>query len=238
MLLRELDWQGIQAYLERDDRLIFPIGSVEQHGPIGVFGTDYLVPEAIAAEVAERTETIAAPAMCYGMSQHHMAFPGTMSLRPGTMILVVRDILVSLARHGFQRILILNGHGGNIAPTQSAIAETCNTHTDLKIKFFCWWEKDEIRSLIEEMFGDDEGSHGTPSEISQVMYLHPGIVHERDFPVQKKVERKYTVNYIRFRELFPDGSVNANSHLASEENGKKLFQACVDIYSKEMLDWD
>ena len=75
MLLKELDWQGVKDYLERDDRIILPIGSVEQHGPIGVFGTDHLIPEAIAAEAAERTNTIAAPVLCYGMAQHHMAFP-------------------------------------------------------------------------------------------------------------------------------------------------------------------
>jgi creatinine amidohydrolase len=238
MLLRELDWQGVEEYLKRDDRIILPVGSVEQHGPIGVFSTDNLIPEAVAAEVASRTETVAAPVLAYGMSQHHMAFPGTLSLEPSTLILVIGDILASMSRHGFKRVLILNGHGGNIAPVQSAIAEICHKYKNLRIKFFSWWEKDEMRSLIEDLFGDEEGHHGTPSEISMVMHLHPGIVRERDFPVQASITRKYTLNYLHFRELFPDGSINANAHLASVDNGRRLFEACVDLYTKEILDWD
>jgi creatinine amidohydrolase len=238
MILRELDWQRVGEYLARDDRLILPIGSLEQHGPIGVMGTDHLIPEAVSIAVAERTGTLAAPVLCYGMSEHHMAFPGTMSLQPTTLVLVIRDLLVSLSRHGFHRILILNGHGGNIAPAQTAIAETCHAHASLKVKFFCWWEKEEMRSLINSLFADDEGHHGTPSEVSMVMYLHRGVVRKRPVPVQPKVTRKYAVNYQRFRELFPDGSINADANLASEENGERLFQACVDCYVKEMLDWD
>jgi len=238
MLLKELDWRGVKDYLEREDRIVLPIGSVEQHGPFGILGTDHLVPEAIAAEVASRTGTLAAPVIAYGMSQHHMAFPGTMSLEPTTLILVIRDLLASLSRHGFHRVLILNGHGGNIAPVQSGIAEICHKETDLKIKFFSWWEKEEIRALLEEMFGDEEGHHGTPSEISMVMHLHPGQIRKRELPLQSKRMRKYVTSYIRFRELFPDGSINSNPHLASEENGKRIFHACVEAFVKEMADWD
>ncbi len=238
MLLRELNWQRVKDYLDRDDRIILPIGSVEQHGPIGVFGTDHLIPEAVSAEVAERTNTVAAPVLCYGMSRHHMAFPGTMSLEPSTLLYVIRDLLTSFSRHGFHRVLILNGHGGNVAPVQSGVAEICHERTDLKIKFFSWWEKEEMRSLIEEMFGDEEGHHGTPSEVSMIMYLHRGVVKKCEVPLQPKVTRKYTANYLLFRELFPDGSINANVNLASEENGKRIFQACVEVYTKEILDWD
>jgi creatinine amidohydrolase len=238
MLLKELSWQTVSEYLGRDDRIILPIGSVEQHGPIGVFGTDHLIPEAIAAAIADQMGIIAAPVLSYGMSQHHMSFPGTMSLEPSTLMLVVRDLLTSLSRHGFRRVMILNGHGGNIAPVQSAIAETCHRITDTKIKFFSWWEKEEIRSLIEEIFGDGEGHHGTPSEISIVMYLYPALVQDRDFPVQPPVNRKYATNYIRFRELFPDGSINSNARLASGEKGERVYKRCIEVYSKEMLDWD
>ena len=70
------------------------------------------------------------------------------------------------------------------------------------------------------------------------MHLHRGIVQKREVPVRAKIMRKYTVSYLRFKELFPDGSINANVNLASEECGKRIFQACVEVYRKEMLDWD
>lgn len=238
MRLRELEWQQVRRYLEEDDRLILPIGSVEQHGPFGVFGTDHMIPQAMAAEVAERTRTIAAPVLAYGMSEHHMAFPGTLSLSPVTYIRVIEDLLVSLARHGLRRILVLNGHGGNVAPARSAIAAASHRETDLRIKFFCWWEKPEIQSLVESMFGEGEGLHGTPSEISIVMHLHPGVVEKRDVPVQLGRERNSAMSYLRMRELFPDGSINANPNLASAEKGRRLFEACVDAYAGEMAEWE
>jgi creatinine amidohydrolase/Fe(II)-dependent formamide hydrolase-like protein len=71
-----------------------------------------------------------------------------------------------------------------------------------------------------------------------VMYLHPGVVRKRDVPIPEKRERKYTTNYVRMRELFPDGSINSNPNLASEENGRKIFEACVEAYIEEMEEWD
>jgi creatinine amidohydrolase len=238
MRLRELEWQEVQRYLEGDDRIILPVGSVEQHGPFGVFGTDHLIPDAIASDVAERTGTLAAPVLPYGMSEHHMAFPGTMSLAPTTFIRVMVDLLTALSRHGFRRVLVLNGHGGNIAPAHSAIAAVCHRETDLRIKFFSWWEKEEIQSIIDSTFGAEEGQHGTPSEISIVMHLHPGMVRKRAVPVQEKHVRRCTANYLRLRELFPDGSINADPNLASAEAGRRLFEACVEAYAEEMEEWE
>ncbi|MFQ6114134.1 MAG: creatininase family protein, partial [bacterium] len=109
MELRFLTWPDIEEYRARDDRIILPLGSTEQHGPRAVFGTDHLIPEAIAKEVAQRTDTVVAPTMAYGMSIHHMEFKGTVTLRPSTMIQLFRDLLWSFQQGGFKRVLILNG---------------------------------------------------------------------------------------------------------------------------------
>ena len=87
MLLALSTWCDVEAYLERSKAIILPIGSMEQHGPNGLIGTDAICPEVIAAEAAaEDPDILVGPTFSVGCAQHHLAFPGTMTLRPSTMI--------------------------------------------------------------------------------------------------------------------------------------------------------
>ena len=121
-LLAEIGWPDVAVYLEGDDRIILPIGSTEQHGRHLPLGTDTMVPTALAHRLGERTGVLVAPTVTYGMSLHHLGFPGSVSLRPETLTHVLEDILRSLHRHGFRRVFVLNGHGGNVAPLRMALA--------------------------------------------------------------------------------------------------------------------
>ena len=100
-----------------------PIGSTEQHGPTGLIGTDALTAEFIGRRLGEAMGVLVAPTISVGMAQHHMDFTGSITFRPYTLIMVVRDIVVSLARHGFDHFFFVNGHGGNIAPVSAAFSE-------------------------------------------------------------------------------------------------------------------
>ena len=120
-------WPEVETYLERCKGVIVPLGSTEQHGPTGAIGTDALTAEAVALEVGRRTGVLVAPAQAYGMAEHHLGFAGTMSLQPATLLALMHDLVLSLARHGFERIYVINGHGGNIATTKAAFAQAYGT---------------------------------------------------------------------------------------------------------------
>jgi len=116
-------WPEVEEYLKRSKGVIVPLGSTEQHGPTGAIGTDALTAEAVALEVGRRTGVLVTPAQAFGMAEHHLGFAGTMSLQPSTLLAVMHDLVLSLARHGFERIYVINGHGGNIATCKAAFAQ-------------------------------------------------------------------------------------------------------------------
>ena len=123
MLLHLSTWQEIEAYLEHSKSVVIPIGSNEQHGPTGLLGTDWLCPEIIAHEAQKTSDLLVGPTFNIGMAQHHLGFPGTISLRPSTFIAAIGDWVRSLHAHGFEKIYFLNGHGGNVATIEAAFSE-------------------------------------------------------------------------------------------------------------------
>ena len=102
----------LEDYLRRDDRIVLPLGSTEQHAYLSL-GTDAILAQRVAEEAAEPLGVPVLPVQPYGLTPKFAAFPGSPSLRPETFRSVVRDLLDSLAGQGFTRILLLNGHGGN-----------------------------------------------------------------------------------------------------------------------------
>ena len=119
--LQELTWEEVAAYLRERDTILVPFGTTEQHGPAGPLGLDSYVAIALAEDAAKKAGALAAPPVWYGDSSHHLGFAGTISLRTETLIQVVYDIVRSLARHGFRRILLINGHKWtNLAALTSA----------------------------------------------------------------------------------------------------------------------
>jgi creatinine amidohydrolase len=111
--LPDLTWEEVGEALQRTDLALVPVGAIEQHGPHLPLGTDYFSAFDLARAAAPRVDGIVAPALFPGVSAHHLAFPGTLSLSQETFVAVLTEVAECLAHHGFRRILLVNGHGGN-----------------------------------------------------------------------------------------------------------------------------
>lgn len=234
MRLQLSTWPEVAAYLARSNGIIIPIGSTEQHGPNGLIGTDAICPEVIALRVGERVGALIAPTLSIGMAQHHLAFPGSITLRPSTLIAVIRDTVQSLARAGFRRFYFLNGHGGNVAIVQAAFAEL-HAETSLaggpgspiKLKLANWYLGKRVGAISRELFGDNEGWHGTPSEVSLTWYAYPDAVRRVEMQPRRAPTGTFT-DAEDYRRNFPDGRIGSDPSLASVEAGRRLFEASVE----------
>ena len=184
MQLHLQTWPEVEAYLQTSRGIIVPIGSTEQHGPIGLIGTDAICAEVIARGVGEAAGALVGPTIGVGMAQHHLAFPGTITLRPSTLIAVLRDIVELLAGHGFERFYFINGHGGNIATVAAAFSEIYAARSlappgsvaPIKCRLRNWWQGQGVGQLASELYGDAEGSHATPSEVAVTQFAYPEAI--------------------------------------------------------------
>jgi len=145
MRLEDLNWMDVEKYLQHEDRLLMVIGATEQHGYLSLL-TDIKIPLALADSASQATGVLVAPPLNFGVSTYFMAYPGTLSFRVGTLIAAVEDMVRSAARHGFRRILILNGHGGN-SPVRGHLHEVNNDLPDLKINWYDWWLSHSVEAV-------------------------------------------------------------------------------------------
>ncbi|NEO26312.1 MAG: creatininase family protein [Kamptonema sp. SIO4C4] len=244
MLLQLCTWPEVETYLSQNSGIIIPIGSTEQHGPTGLIGTDAICAEAIAKGVGETTQALVAPTLSVGMALHHLAFPGSMSLRPSTLIQVILDSLTSLTQAGFRRFFFINGHGGNIATLKAAFAETYYHLANLQVKdsdqVRCtvanWFMCRSVYQLAQALYGSQEGSHATPSEVAVTQYVYPDFIKQA--PLTEKAGSGHPIyGAVDFRRHYPDGRMGSNPALATPEQGQQLYDKAVKDLSNQYLEF-
>jgi creatinine amidohydrolase len=155
MRIADMNWMQVEAYLKGDDRCIVPIGSTEQHAQLSLC-VDAILAEKVSLEAAEPLGVPVFPAMPFGLAPYFLAYPGTIALRVETLLAVVRDVVASLDRHGFGRILVVNGHGGN-APVGALVQELMAERPRLSIKFHNWWSAPKTWAKVQAI--DPSGTH-------------------------------------------------------------------------------
>lgn len=157
MKIADMNWAQVEGYLARDDRAVLPIGSTEQHAGLSLC-VDHILSQRVSVEAAEPLGVPVFPGLPYGMTPYFMAYPGTVSLTPDTYGRLIRDVLDSLATHGFRRILIVNGHGGNTS-VQAVIAQWRAAKPEVAVRFHNWWNAPRTWEAVQAV--DPVASHAS-----------------------------------------------------------------------------
>ena len=157
MRIADMNWMQVAEYLSRDDRAVVPLGSIEQHAYLSL-ATDAILAERVATEAAEPLGVPVFPALAYGITPYFLAYPGSISLRVSTYIAVVRDMLDALAHHGFRRIALVNGHGGN-SPAGSLAGEWMADHPETRVVLHNWWNAPRTWQVVQAV--DAVAAHGS-----------------------------------------------------------------------------
>ncbi len=238
MLLSEKTWTDVEKYLNESKTIIIPTGSTEQHGPTGLIGTDYQTAYGIAKEVGEKLNVLVTPPLNFGMAEHHLAFPGTISLKPSTYLLFLKDVFSSLIGHGFRKFYIVNGHGGNMAPLTSAFCEVQSDFKEYELSFKLnnWWKTPDVLKYEEEQFKGKSGMHATIGEVSVTQYLHEEAFESKrncEFLIEKR-SFPWPMGAIQFRKNFPDGTMFSDPNLATYKHGEVIFNLAVENCLKEI----
>jgi creatinine amidohydrolase len=220
----------MEDYLRRDDRIVLPLGSTEQHAYLSL-GTDNILAERVAVEAAEPLGVPVLPVQPYGITPRFAAYPGSPTLRVETFIAVVTDLLDSLSGQGFRRILIVNGHGGNI-PARSAASQWGAKNTDARVRYHDWWNSPRVMETVREI--DPEGSHASWMENFPWTRL-PGV----ELPSEPKPSAETPVNDpAEFRRLVGDGSFGG-AYQHADEDMLRVWQVGVEEV-RDLLEsgWD
>lgn len=250
MLLHRSTWVETERFLQRSRTIVIPIGSNEQHGPTGLLGTDWMCPEIIAVQAQKDADILVAPTFNIGMAQHHLGFAGTISLRPSTFIAAITDWVGSLVAHGFEKILFLNGHGGNVASIEAAFSQIyaeasfARRPAGFALKLCNWWDLEGVEALAKEQFPTGHGIHATPSEIAVTQWAYPECIKTADYSPQ--VANWGPIREAQdFRARHPDGRMGSDPGQATPQKGGQLVMMAaqglvkaVDAFSRESTPGD
>ena len=178
--LDRLTWADVRLEIENGrDTVLVPFGSTEQHGRHMPLGTDAVLGDEFGWALAVRLDAFLAPTVRFGCSDHHLSFPGTISLSDDTFHGIVTDVVASLSRHGFRRILLMPTHGGNFKPLADAVAQL-KTIDKVKVIAFT-----DLEGLVQAAFKSSSafgvnpvqsGAHAGEWEASLMLALRPDQV--------------------------------------------------------------
>jgi creatinine amidohydrolase len=239
--LQEMRWPQVERVLEQTTTVLLPMGSTEQHGPHLPEGTDTYVPVHIAEGVAARTGVPIAPPLWFTTCEQHMGFAGTISLRPTTLIAVLRDVVASLARHGFRDFVLLNGHLGGARP--ALLAATDEIQLDVpEVKLY---EVDLNAIAVDDLrriLDSDVFPHAEELEAAQMLAIRPELVDiaaavdvatdgdgwSRLGPIGTPVLERATA--AEFRSRTPAGIIGLATH-GTAEKGRAALDAQIERIS-------
>jgi creatinine amidohydrolase len=239
----EMNWPDVRAAVAGGlTTAVVAVGSTEQHGPHLPTMTDTRIGDAVAHRVALRLgDALQARTIPVGVSEHHLAFGATISLKPETLKLIVRDYVDSLVRDGFRRIIFLPIHGGNFVPVAQAIEDARKAHPSIDVTGYT-----DLLGLLgfltsaSARFGiseEESGSHAGESETSLMMALEPALVaRDRLAPgyLGPMGERETQVVFEKGMPALTENGVLGDPRKASAEKGEAYLEKLADCLVAEI----
>jgi len=249
--MNKIHWQDftsseIETLSKEQAIIIIPTGATEQHGPHLPVGTDSIIISEIAEKIAEEVWTngkkcIVAPVISMTNSMNHLSFPGTITLKPSTYIQVLTEYCESVYESGFKKILIFNGHGGNVYVNESALI-TITEKLGFPVYHIGFWSgaEEEMSSIVE---GQAHGiMHACEGETSMMLAINEKLVR----PNYKEINGKPIVqgtgensaSSFKRIEFITANGVLGNPSAATKEKGYRLLRIAIENLSKQLIDPD
>ena len=201
MLISSMTWSQVEEYLAGDDRCVLPLGSTEQHAWISL-ATDSILAERVAREAADPVGVPVFPVLPYGITPYFMGYPGTVTLSPTTYERVLTELLGSIRRHGFKRVLVVNGHGGN-SPGRPAAEAWADRREGVELRWHDWWKAPRVRAAIDEV--DPAASHASWMETFPWTRVE-GVTLPDEHKDPVDLSGRDDLSLAGFRETLGDGS--------------------------------
>lgn len=249
--MAELFWNRMKAsdlvdLAARDAIVLLPVASTEQHGPHLATGTDdFLCTEACrrAAEIVQKSHPIVvAPTVWIGLAEHHVAFGGSFTVTLATWHALLRDLCDAILRAGFKRIVIVNGHGGNISALNALTVELTRTlGAPIATTSYFFFMDDALSATLEDQTGVQ---HACEAETSMMMTVCPELVDSARLPEAVGPQSSMSLALARplhvwksFREMSPSG-VLGDARRSAAEKGERLLDAAAQEFAKALLAGD
>ena len=236
--MNETEWHNLRAPELRalaaaDAMVIIPVGSTEQHGPHLPVQVDARLAAEVARRAGERIArsqaVVVAPTLWCGLAEHHMAFGATITLDFPTFHALVRGVCASILRHGFRRLVLLNGHGGNIKALD-VIAGELKRELGARVVSATYWTVDKVSNAFEEILDEQPGvAHACEAETSMMLALEPDLV-DRDAIARiegcaRNISGKGGLYRWRGFEEMTESGVIGFPAAATAEKGERLLTA-------------
>jgi creatinine amidohydrolase len=202
MKIEDCNWMQVERYLERDDRIVIPLGSIEQHAYLSL-GVDRILSERVSVEAAEPLGVLVMPSLPYGLTPYFAAYPGSPTVRVETYRALLTDLLDSLSEQGFRRFLFVNGHGGN-DPGKDATVAWEREHAGRRTLWHNWWAGTRVREAVDAI--DPDASHASWFENFPWTRL-AGVAQPQERKPMADITAMRELDPRAVRELLGDGSL-------------------------------
>ena len=245
VLFSTLRWPELKELADQETIVIVPVAAIEQHGPHLPVATDTLLAREVAKRAAEisvkTTPTLVTECIWAGLSEHHMAFGGTITLDFQTFLEIVGGVVRSLHRHGFRKICLLNAHGGNIAALRTIVEELTRDLDLPHLVCATYWTLG-AKALAQHLERQKGIRHACEAETSMMMAIAPDLVDVSRFdeaacPDPRDADDAVdddSYRWMSFADRTPSGAIG-DPRAASAEKGAALLNTAADQVAKKLM---